>query len=135
MTGPYFLDANIIMYAMGGDHPLRAPCRDQLERIKKGELAVVTSTEVLQELLHRYLSLKMPGHAEEAFHATAGLCRKVFPVTLSDLEKAMEIIKANSTLNARDAVHAAVMLNNKIENILSTDQHFDAIEGIKRVAP
>ncbi len=36
-------------------------------------------------------------------------------------------------VSARDVVHAAVMLNNGLTHILSTDEHFDVIEGITRV--
>jgi len=50
---PRFLDANIIMYALGGPHPLQQPCRKILEQTKSGTLLLVSDTEVLQEILYR----------------------------------------------------------------------------------
>jgi predicted nucleic acid-binding protein len=36
---------------------------------------------------------------------------------------------------ARDLLHAAVMQNHQLTHIISTDQHFDKIEGIARLDP
>ena len=50
-----FVDTNVFMYAVGRDHPLRKEARSFfLESLESGE-ALVTSTEVLQELLHAYI--------------------------------------------------------------------------------
>lgn len=130
-----FLDANIIMYALGKDHPLKAPCRKNLEKIKEGELTVVTSTEVLQEILHRYYGIRMPEVAEAALSALKTFCKEIYPIRLSEIEKAHALLKEYPSINARDAIHAATMFNNGIEKILSTDPHFDTIRGIKRISP
>lgn len=50
-----FLDTNVLMYAVGGPHPLRQKARDWLRPAFDGELHLVTSAEVLEELLHAYL--------------------------------------------------------------------------------
>ncbi len=130
-----FLDANIIMYALGKKHPLREPCRRCLEKVKKGEITVVASTEVVQEIFHRYFSIGMPLVAEEAYRAMKGFCKEILPVTLDDVERALALLRDFPAINSRDAVHAATMLNNGIKEILSTDPHFDSIKGIRRIAP
>lgn len=135
MKQAVFLDANIIMYALGKEHPFKAPCRKHLEKIKEGELLVVSNTEVLQEILHRYFSIRMPDLAEAALEALKAFCREIYPIRLSEIEKAYDLLKEFPSINARDAVHAATMLNNSIEKILSVDPHFDAIRGIKRISP
>lgn len=135
MKQAVFLDANIIMYALGKEHPFKAPCRKYLEKIKEGELLVVSNTEVLQEVLHRYFSIRMPDLAEAALEALKAFCREIYPIRLSEIEKAYGLLKEFPSINARDAVHAATMLNNSIEKILSVDPHFDAIRGIKRISP
>lgn len=135
MKQAVFLDANIIMYALGKEHPFKAPCRKYLEKIKEGELLVVSNTEVLQEVLHRYFSIRMPDLAEAALEALKAFCREIYPIRLSEIEKAYGLLKEFPSINARDAVHAATMLNNSIEKILSVDPHFDAIRCIKRISP
>jgi predicted nucleic acid-binding protein len=50
-----FIDANVPMYAVGREHPLREPCRLVLQRIVDGDLAACTDSEVHQEILYRLL--------------------------------------------------------------------------------
>lgn len=131
----FFLDANIIMYALGKDHPLRNPCRKYFESIKEGKLTVVTNTEVLQEIFYRYFAIGMPVMAEEAYTALKLFCEKIYPVALLDVEKALTLLKEFPPINTRDSIHAATMLNNGVEKIISTDKHFDIIHGIQRIGP
>ena len=49
------LDANIAVYAMGQDNPLRDPCRRLLERAAEGEFRAYASTEMIQEFVHHRL--------------------------------------------------------------------------------
>jgi uncharacterized protein len=137
MTGPsfQFLDANLIMYSLGGPHPLREPSKKILENIKGGRLGVVTNTEVLQEILYRYFSIKKQALGELAYTAVVDLCEAVLPVTLQDTDSALGLLKQYPPITSRDALHAATMLNNGIKEILSTDPHFDLIAGIRRIDP
>jgi len=131
----YFIDANLIMYSLGGPHPLRDPCQKVLEKIKAGEFLPVTNAEVLQEILHRYFSIEKPDVAEAAYSSLVRFCVHVFPVTLQDTDKALELLKSHPLITSRDAIHAATMINNGIKEIISTDNHFDLIPEIKRIDP
>ncbi len=123
-TPPYqFIDANLIMYAIGGPHPLREPCRAVLEQIKDGVLQVVTNTEVLQEILYRFFFLKRYSQAEVAYHSTVGICAEILAVTHHDMDLALDLLKQHPGIAARDAVHAATMIHHGIKEILSTDSH------------
>ncbi|HEX5760806.1 MAG TPA: type II toxin-antitoxin system VapC family toxin [Thermoanaerobaculia bacterium] len=133
--GVLFLDANVLMYAAGKDHPYREPCREVLRRIETEDLLVVTNVEVLQELLHRYRSLGQPDLATAIYKATKDLCEEVLSVTEDDLDHAHEILQAAATINARDAVHAATALRRGVQGILSTDRHFDELAGLNRFDP
>ena len=63
------------------------------------------------------------------------LLSNILPVTKSDLFRAMDILETSPTIQTRDAFHAAVMLNNDLLEIISTDSHFDQIPGIRRLDP
>jgi len=52
-----------------------------------------------------------------------------------DTDKALEILKGVNGITWRDAIHAATMINNGINEIISTDAHFDLIPEIKRIDP
>lgn len=103
--------------------------------MERDEIDVVTSVEVLQEILHQYFSLHRPDLAETAYHSLEKGCEDILPVTKADLDRAFDLLKIHPDIRSRDAVHAAVMLNNGLTHILSTDAHFDHIAGITRVEP
>ena len=130
-----FVDANLIIYSLGGPHPLRDPCKRILEKIKTEEILAVTNTEVLQEILHRYFSIGRPAIAEMVYQSIVQICVTIFPVTLQDTGKAIELLKAYKAITSRDAIHAATMINHNVKEILSTDPHFDLVSEIKRIDP
>jgi predicted nucleic acid-binding protein len=130
-----FIDANLIIYSIGGPHPLREPCKKFLENIKSRDILGVTNTEVLQEILYRYFSIERKTLGEIAYQSMVEFCIDIFPVRVVDTDKALEILKRVNGITSRDAVHAATMIHNGIKEILSTDPHFDLIHEIIRIDP
>jgi hypothetical protein len=128
-----FIDSNIPMYVAGRDHPLRDPSRRFLARVQEGEVEGCTSTEVLQEILYRYVGLRRPDLAVEIYDLFVGLCSTVFPVTLADTDRARDLVRGGTPASMRDLVHAAVMLNNDVTTIASFDGGFDQGKGIERL--
>jgi len=130
-----FIDANLIMYSVGGPHPLREPCKRFLEKIKSREILGVTNTGVLQEILYRYFSIGRGTLGEIAYQSMIEFCTDIFLVRVTDTDKALEILKRVKGITSRDAIHAATMIHNGIREIISTDPHFDLIHEIKRIDP
>ena len=130
-----FIDANLIIYSIGGPHPLCEPCKKLLEKIKSREVLGVTNTEVLQEILYRYFSIERRTLGEIAYQSMIEFCTDIFPVRVVDTDKALDILKRVNGITSRDAVHAATMIHNGIKEIISTDPHFDLIQEIRRIDP
>ena len=128
-----FIDSNIPMYVAGAPHPNREPARRLLARVRAGELEGCTSTEVLQEILYRYTALDRIGLAVEVYELFVQICSVVYPVPLADTDLAKNLLQERPETGARDAVHAAVMLNNGVSAIASFDRGFDAIPGVERL--
>lgn len=128
-----FVDSNLPMYVAGRDHPLREPARRLLARVRAGEVEGCTSTEVLQEILYRYVGLRRPDLAFEVYDLFVQLCPVVLPVTLADTDRARDLLRSGCRVSVRDAVHAAVMLNNDVEAVATFDAGFDAIPGVRRL--
>lgn len=57
----------------------------------------------------------------------------MLPITLADTDRARDLLCAHKRISSRDAVHAAVMLNHRVERIATFDSGFDGIPGIKRI--
>lgn len=130
-----FIDSNLPMYVAGREHPLREPSRRFLQSVARGELDACTSTEVLQEILYRYSALKRLDLARQVYDLFVQICPLVLPVTLADTDSARDLLVAHPGCGARDAIHAAVMLNNAVTRIATFDEGFDGIDGIERMVP
>jgi uncharacterized protein len=128
-----FVDSNVPMYVAGRDHPLREPARRFMERMRAGQVEGCSSTEVLQEILHRYVGLRRHDLATEVYELFVRLCPVIFPVTLADTDRAKDMIKTVPEVSVRDAVHAAVMLNNDVARIATFDGGFDRVPGLRRI--
>ena len=128
-----FIDSNIPMYVAGREHANREPARLFLERVRKGNLEACTSTEVLQEILYRYSALHRLDLAREVYDLFVDICPVVHSVTLADTDRARDLVCDGTGVSARDAVHAAVMLNHEVASIATFDAGFDRIPGIRRV--
>jgi uncharacterized protein len=129
-----FIDSNIPMYLVGGPHPHKADARRWLEELVSGRERLVTDAEVLQEILHRYVSIARADAIQPAFDALLGLADDVFPVDRDAVERAKDVVQGRNGLPARDAVHVAIMQIHGIKRILSFDRAFDGFPGITRLS-
>ncbi|MDL1950784.1 type II toxin-antitoxin system VapC family toxin, partial [Acidobacteria bacterium ACD] len=83
-----FVDSNVPMYLVGASHPLKHAARARLEEaISRGD-RLVTSAEVMQEVLHRYVAIDRRDAIRPALDALLGVVDEVFPVERADVEKA-----------------------------------------------
>lgn len=121
------------MYVAGKAHPHREPSLRFLQRVREGQIEVCTSVEVLQEILYRYTSLKRVDLARQVYELFVQLCPVIYPVTLADTDRAKEILTTVRGVSARDALHAAVMLNNGVSELASFDSGFDEVAGVERL--
>jgi predicted nucleic acid-binding protein len=132
-----FVDTNIPIYAAGKPHPLKAPCSEVLELIAQYPSAFVTDAEVLQELLHRYLSLKLwPNPGLIVVERFEVLMRgSIEAVGSHDVLVAARSAHAFPGLSARDLLHLAVARRVGSPAIITADGDFERLPGIDRLAP
>lgn len=123
------------MYAVGGDHRYREPCRTVIEQARAGRLVGDASPDLLQEFLHQRARRTgdRPGACALA-RDVARLCR-FDDLTEADARVALDLFDRYDRLSARDAVFAAFALNRGIDTVLSVDADLDGIEGLTRVDP
>jgi predicted nucleic acid-binding protein len=128
------LDTTVLIYAVGGEHPLREPSARLVDAIGAGVVRATTTAEVVQEFVHirarrhgrddavivgqRWLKLLSPLLAVQAEHVESGLS-----------------LYRRHRLGAFDAVLAAVALDDGAEALVSADLSFAEIPGLTHVAP
>lgn len=130
-----FLDANVFLYAAGSD-PLRAaPCLKLLRAVEAGEIDAVTSTEVVQEVLHVVARRLGAPAAVQAAAAVLDLVPVPLGVDTAVMRQALAFLSDVPGLSVRDAIHAAAMRQVACVQIVSADRHFDLIAGLRRIDP
>ena len=129
-----FVDANVPMYLIGADHPHKAASARLLRRAVEERQRLVTDAEVLQEILHRYVSIGRREAIQSAFDALLAVVDDVFTIDRSVVERAKSLVLAYATLSARDAIHVASMQRHDCRHIISFDSGFDLIPGLTRLA-
>ena len=136
MTPAAFIDANVPIYAAGREHPLKEPCVQILMLAAEHSQAFVTDAEVLQELLHRYLSLRLWPQGREALRRFGEIMEdRIEPVQAVDVQHASFLADTHQDLSARDLLHAAVMHRLGLRQIVSADTGFDQLGEIDRLDP
>ncbi len=130
-----FLDTNVFLYAAGAPHPLKEPCANVLRRAAAGSLEATTNAEVIQEILYVIDRRRRRPQACQLARNIAALFPGLLPLTGADMLRSCELLDRYSHLSVRDAIHAATMINNQIERIISVDPDFDQISEIRRIEP
>jgi len=131
----FLYDTAVFVYAVGGEHAYREPCREIVRRAAGGELLGEASVELVQEFAH----VQLRRRADRAGALTAAgqvseLCR-LHAFEPGDLPLVMTLLDGHERLGVRDAVFAATALNRGVGVMLSPDRAFDGIRGLRRVDP
>lgn len=122
------------MYLVGAPHPHKTDAQRRLEELVTGRERLVTDAEVLQEILHRYVSIDRPDAIQPAFDVLLGVVDEVFSVDRAAVERAKEIVLGRKGFSARDAIHLALMQIHGVKRILSFDRGFEGFPGITRLS-
>ena len=117
-----FVDANLFMYFVGAAHPLRDDARAFFIQARERDLRLVTSAEVLQEILHRYLRAGRSRVADAAFDLVNATVSETWPVERGDVEMARKLSSRHPGLEARDLVHLACCLRREPKRLVTFDR-------------
>ncbi len=133
---PVFLDADVPMYASGAAHPLKDPCARIIALAARRPDAFLTDAEVLQEIVHRYLTRRRWPEGRALLDRFALIMEgRVEPVYATDVLEAAALADDLPGLGSRDLLHAAVMRRSGIHRVVTADRGFDRIAGIERIDP
>jgi uncharacterized protein len=128
-----FLDSNVLVYLIGTPHPNRELAYAAIDRLARSGTRMVSSAEVMQELLHLYSKRPASAALQQALNALRGLADEIYPVEAEDVDRAHAVWRAHPGLSSRDALHVAVMQRRGVSRILSFDRDFDRVATIERV--
>lgn len=116
-----FVDTNVFIYAVGRPHPLREEARNALRSARDEGVPLITSAEVLQELLHAYLPVGRTATLEAALRL-ARTQAEVVPLGEGDVLLAWDLATRHPGLGARDLAHLAVSLRLGVRDLVTFDR-------------
>ncbi|MEX0691458.1 MAG: type II toxin-antitoxin system VapC family toxin [Gemmatimonadales bacterium] len=117
-----FVDTNVFMYAVGGPHPLRDSARTFFDEHQVPSTRLVTSAEVIQELLHAYLKVNRLKTLDTALRLVETGLATVWPVEVADVRGARALIPHHPGLSARDLVHLACCHRHGAHDLMTYDR-------------
>lgn len=127
-----FVDTNIFMHFVGADHPRRDEARAFFIQARERDIRLVTSAEVLQEILHRYLRTGRSRVANAAFDLVDATVSEVWPVERQDIDMARGLSNQHPGLEARDLVHLACCIRREPRRLVTFDRALAAAWDSRR---
>ena len=128
-----FVDSNVFMYAVGRSHPLRDEAQTFFVDSRKKNAVLVTSTEVLQELMHVYLPVGRMQTLDAALELATGTLDRVFSIDPDSVLFARRLVEQYPALTARDLLHLSVCQIHKVEDIKTFDRNLRAAFAKRKI--
>jgi predicted nucleic acid-binding protein len=117
-----FVDTNLFMYAVGRPHSLQPQARLFFDESLTSKTRLVTSSEVLQELLHVYLPVQRFATLDAAFALVDSCISSIWSVDGEDVRFARALADRYSDLNARDLLHLACCKRRGVHTLKTFDR-------------
>ena len=120
----------MLVYAVGGEHPLRAAARAIVDAVTEGRSRATTTIEVVQEFARA--RARWHGRAEARVDAIryATLFAPLLSQEVADLEAGLALFERYERLGSFDAVLAATAMRVAPSAFVSADRAFDDVEGL-----
>lgn len=130
------LDTTVLSYAVGGPHALQETCRDIMAMVREDRIEATTTVEVIQEFTHVYSRRRPRSEAVEKARDYVGVLSPLLAADAEALLLGLTIYEAEGAeLGSFDAVLAATAIRSGARVLVSADQKFDRISGIRSFNP
>jgi predicted nucleic acid-binding protein len=129
------LDTTILVYAVGGDHPLAEPSRRIIEAVRAGRLRATTTVEAVQEFVNVRARRRPRSNAAKLGRDYATLLSPLLVVEEEDLERGLHLFERHQPLGSFDAVLAAAAMRRNAEALVSADRAFAVVQNLRHVDP
>ena len=95
----------------------------------------MTSVEVVQELLHRFIAIRRVEIGRQLASDAMDTFAPVLPISHALMRRVPDLAARYPSLAARDLVHVATCVHEGITEIVSPDRAFDQVAEVRRLDP
>jgi predicted nucleic acid-binding protein len=129
------LDTTVLVYAVGGEHPLREPSRRLVEAIAAGRIDATTTVEVIQEFVR--IRARRQGRADGAKVGRnfAELLAPLLVVQEATVDAGLSLFERSKSLGAFDAFLAATAIASDADALVSADRAFSSVARLAHIVP
>ena len=113
-----FVDTNVFLLAAGSPHPLR----ERAVAALRGESGLVTSAEVLQEILHVFLRRGRLDLCDQVFQLAYRTVIEIWSVEPEDVSLARSLADSHPELESRDLIHLACCPRRRVSGLATFDR-------------
>lgn len=117
-----FVDSNVFIYAVGRPHPLKEQARNFFLESSRSGKRLVTSAEVLQEIIHVFLPVRRMECMDAALELANSGIDMIFPIIPEFVIHARNLIDKHPELSARDLIHLSTCQQHKISELMTFDR-------------
>lgn len=129
------LDTTVLLYAVGMDHPFKAPCQRLVQAVSDGEINATTTVEVIQEFAHVRARRRDRKDAAALARDYVELLGPLLLVEEADLREGLRLFEESSRIGAFDSVLAAAAHVVGAEALVSADVGFATVPRLRHVLP
>ncbi len=127
------LDTSVLVYAVGGEHPLRGPAEAVVEAATEGRIRATTTIEVVQEFAYARARRYGRRNAVTLGRKYATLLSPLLVTEQADLEDGLRLFARYDGLGSFDALLAAVARRVQPEAFVSSDRGFSGVHNLRFV--
>jgi predicted nucleic acid-binding protein len=128
-----FVDSPVFLYALGRQTQQTAGARALLQRALGGDVELHTGAECIQEIAYHRRRTEVPARAVAQVQAIRDLCT-VHAMDGAVLERGLSLILHHDA-RGRDAFIAATALLAGFDAVVTTDDRFVEVPGLRRIHP
>lgn len=122
------VDTTVLVYAVGGPHPLAEPCRRLVEMIGQGTVTAATTVEAIQEFTHVRTRRKGRQDAAAVARQYVTLLAPLLTPDEDGLQAGLDLFVSHGELGAFDAVLAATARSAGASALVSADHGFSVLD-------
>jgi predicted nucleic acid-binding protein len=127
------LDTTVLVYAVGGGHPLAEPARRLISSVEAGRIRATTTPEVVEEFVHVRARRRPRSDAADLGRAFATLLSPLISPDEDDLRLGLELFRASESLGAFDGVLAATAVRRGADGLVSADAAFGGVAELRHL--
>ena len=128
-----FVDSPVFLYALGRQTPHTTGSKALLQRATEGRVELHTGAECIQEIVYHRRRTEAPSRAVAQVQAIRDLCT-VHAMDDVVLDRGLSLILDHGA-RGRDAFIAATALLAGFDTVVTTDDRFVEVPGLRRVHP